>query len=230
MKWWDGKQQVEIPAGAFVTSIEKLAQFCRVSPKQIRSALGYLERAEMVVWQRVDGRAYSVLIVANWDAYQRVMRGEGTVDAPESRAVEPPAPPDEPTTGRLFDEGTSADRQGAVRPAVSAAKKASPKKPTIAEMEKRLGNRLAWWVAFWKIYPCHDGKLEGMIAFDQKVTTPEIWNRVMAGAARYAEKYRRNPDMALKYSQGWLNAERWTDGEDAATGTATHVRIPMVKL
>lgn len=74
-RWWDGKQHIDIPAGGFVTSIERLAEHCKVTPKQIRGTLAYLERAGMVA--RIRAGRYSVLIIENWDTYQKPWGDEG---------------------------------------------------------------------------------------------------------------------------------------------------------
>jgi hypothetical protein len=74
-KWWDGHRQVDIPAGAFVTSIQSLANFCKCTPKQIRGSLEYLERANMVARQRAS--QYSIITVSNWETYQTLRGAEG---------------------------------------------------------------------------------------------------------------------------------------------------------
>ncbi len=96
-------------------------------------------------------------------------------------------------------------------------------KRSTAEIEKALSSaivgddplafttRLDWWVEFWAIYPCHDGKQGAMDAFDRKVTSLELWDKVLAGAVRYRKKTDANPEIALKYGQGWINGERWED-------------------
>jgi hypothetical protein len=50
-----------------------------------------------------------------------------------------------------------------------------------------------------------------MEAFDRKITTTELFLRVMTGARAYAQKSKSNPDLRLKYGQGWINSERWLD-------------------
>ena len=102
---------------------------------------------------------------------------------------------------------------GMVRPDVSARKKRSSKR-SIDEIRKALGVRIAWWEDFWRTFPCHEGKRDAMDAFERKVKTQEVWAKVYAGAVKYAEVIRANPDRAVKWGQGWINAERWEDEAD----------------
>jgi hypothetical protein len=74
-KWWDGEREVDIPAGGFITSTEKLAGQAHVTLKQTRGALDYLERAGMVA--RTRASRYSLVSVLNWDTYQAQGQGEG---------------------------------------------------------------------------------------------------------------------------------------------------------
>jgi hypothetical protein len=50
-----------------------------------------------------------------------------------------------------------------------------------------------------------------MDAFERRVRDEETWRAVKAGALRYRERADADPEMRLKYAQGWLNDERWTD-------------------
>src|SRR5229473_458962 len=76
--WWDGRREVSLPAGSFITSEQKLALCCKVSEKQIRGALKYFQTAGMVA--RSAASKYSILTVCKWEAYQSRENGEGEVE------------------------------------------------------------------------------------------------------------------------------------------------------
>lgn len=82
---------------------------------------------------------------------------------------------------------------------------------TTDQIRKALGERLAWWEAFWKVYPCHEGMNPGMDAYERKICTRELATKAYRGAERYAARARADPTLKLKYAQGWINDERWTD-------------------
>lgn len=89
---------------------------------------------------------------------------------------------------------------------------ARSKKRDASQIGDALGpERTRWWMDFWKIFPCHDGKVPAMDAFERKIKTPELWDACRSGAHRYAQKARSDPDMKLKYGQGWINDCRWED-------------------
>lgn len=67
-KWWDGEKMNHIPAGAFITSIDNMAAYCKVSPMQVRGALKFLQNAGMVTSQ--TSSKHTLLVVENWGTYQ----------------------------------------------------------------------------------------------------------------------------------------------------------------
>lgn len=88
-------------------------------------------------------------------------------------------------------------------------------KRTTEQIRKALGDRLPWWLEFWKVYPCHDGMNRGMDAFERRVQDHELAVAMYKTAKRYgaqiAEKRKTEPDAPCKFAQGWINDERWTD-------------------
>ncbi len=95
--------------------------------------------------------------------------------------------------------------------AIISPSRRKPKRK-IAEIAKALGTvRLAWWKDFWAIYPCHDDPRSAMDAFERTVFSLEDWAKVRAGAVRYRAKADADPELKLKYGQGWINGERWED-------------------
>ena len=97
------------------------------------------------------------------------------------------------------------------------------------EITKALGTvRFAWWKDFWAIYPCHEDPRSAMDAFERTVLTVEDWAKVRAGAVRYRQKADSDPDLKLKYGQGWINGERWAD-ENARARAPAHSKADEVE-
>jgi hypothetical protein len=85
------------------------------------------------------------------------------------------------------------------------------------QISRALGSeRTKWWIEFWRLYPCHQGKQPAMDAFERVVRSPETWAQVRAGLDRYTAKVRDDPNLRVKYAQGWLNDARWDDEPDPA--------------
>lgn len=64
---------------------------------------------------------------------------------------------------------------------------------------------------FWDAYPIKSGRAPALKAWGKAITKAEPTD-IIAGAHRYAEFIaRQRPDYKVKWPQGWLNDERWTD-------------------
>lgn len=90
-------------------------------------------------------------------------------------------------------------------------RKLAPGKRSSDQISKALGDRLPWWEEFWKVYPCREGKNPAMDAFERKIQTRDVAVLAYKGAGRYADKCHADPTIKIKYAQGWINDERWTD-------------------
>lgn len=77
-KWYDGKQEVIIPKGSFITSINVLADATSISPQQTRTALKHFEKMKMIT-HRTTNRWTHVWIV-NWAKYQGGYDSDNTQD------------------------------------------------------------------------------------------------------------------------------------------------------
>jgi hypothetical protein len=76
--WYDGRQQVSIPRGSFVTSYPKMAEFCHLSPKQVRSAFTHLENLQFAAYTRAA--KWTMVTVLNYEVYQPSVDGQGSVE------------------------------------------------------------------------------------------------------------------------------------------------------
>lgn len=66
--WFDGKEQVEIPAGSFISSQEHIATLARVGRQVVRDALRNLERIGSIRTQTRTKR-WTLITVENWPRY-----------------------------------------------------------------------------------------------------------------------------------------------------------------
>jgi uncharacterized protein YdaU (DUF1376 family) len=136
--------------------------------------------------------------------------------------------PHQSAIGSLW--GSDSSGSGSVKNPYSPLKRGRSKsrKRTRDEIENALGPvRLAWYREWWQIFPCHDGALPAMDAFEQVVTTEALWPEVKAGTIRYAAKVKADPTLKVKYGQGWLNDARWTDGGGPAESQPAQARMVL---
>lgn len=97
-----------------------------------------------------------------------------------------------------------------VRPNVPTRRRKSNR--STSEIKRDLGpERLSWWEGFWKEYPCHEGMNAAMAAFEVKINDRDTAASAWKAARAYSAKFSADPEMKLKYGQGWINEERWLD-------------------
>lgn len=90
----------------------------------------------------------------------------------------------------------------------SSTKAKAPKKP------KRLDyNDYPLFVEFWNRYPQHRDKAAALAAWVTATDAGAVPQVLIAAAAKYAAWCRVNrvEQPHIKYAQGWLSHERWTD-------------------
>jgi len=81
-KWFNGKEEVRIPRGSFITSQPKLAELTHLSRRQIMRAFENLSKLGSIrynAWYK----KYTVITIVNFEAYQapQVEEGQDTVQA-----------------------------------------------------------------------------------------------------------------------------------------------------
>jgi hypothetical protein len=85
--WYDGHQQVEIPAGAFIFSQATLAKLCHISRQNLRTALTHLKNLGCIKISTSQPTSkltngYSLLVIENWTTYQN---GEQAANQPTNQ-------------------------------------------------------------------------------------------------------------------------------------------------
>jgi hypothetical protein len=133
--WYDGKDEIQIPRGSFITTAPMMAKFCNVSLKQSRAAFDHLERAKFATLTRAYGRAggraggMTMVTICNYDLYQSPEVEEGTrlgtrLGLREGSKVikkninTPPTPSDE-----VEEASPLADKDSTINPHVAGAAK-----------------------------------------------------------------------------------------------------------
>lgn len=66
---------------------------------------------------------------------------------------------------------------------------------------------------FWAVYPIRKGKKPAETAWTKALKKTDA-DAIIDGAKSYAEHVRRTGAQHVKWPQGWLNDERWTDEPD----------------
>jgi hypothetical protein len=93
--WHDGTTAVEIPAGAFVVSRQRLAAACRVTDKQARRAIAFLE-AGGLIRTTVSPNRWTMITVLDSTVYGQQGPAEGPKETKGQQKGQPPDPPNPP--------------------------------------------------------------------------------------------------------------------------------------
>jgi len=96
--WYDGKQQVQIPAGSFITSYATVAKDNNISKMQTRDAFLHLMRTQFATYKRTH--RWTLVSICNWSRYQHGESDENTVkdcvrNTPENTPENTQGTPDE---------------------------------------------------------------------------------------------------------------------------------------
>jgi hypothetical protein len=67
------------------------------------------------------------------------------------------------------------------------------------------------WESFWKAFPLKLDKGKAYDAFCAALDAGVDAERLTAGAAGYARYVALHPTQSVKFAQGWIHDERWTD-------------------
>lgn len=203
--WYDGRSQVSIPEGAFVFSLDGMARQCGISLQQLRTAISHLKNLSCITVKSTN--KYSLLIIENWTRYQSV---DDAINTHFNIAI---TNGQQTVNKRSTTEEEVRSKKREERKTIIAPNGAGVRgKRSYDVIGKALGQeRTRWWLEFWSIFPCHEGKLPAMDAFERKIRTEEDWQACREGAKRYAALVASNPDLKLKYGQGWINDSRWDD-------------------
>lgn len=80
------------------------------------------------------------------------------------------------------------------------------------------------WRKFWAVFPQKRGKKEARGAWAKAIKARHDPRDIIAGAERFAADVAQKgtPKDKVKWGQGWLNGERWTDEYDTTQPTNVH--------
>lgn len=139
---------------------------------------------------------------------------ENGTDAEPTPTPEPspnPAPDSNPQTPAPNGAG-SHDLAPSVKSVLPIVRPPRKGKRTTEQVRSALGpERCLWFDSLWEVGVWKDGKLPGMDTYERGVHTVDLAREIHRGAVKYAAKCVSDPTIKVKFLQGWLTDERWTD-------------------
>lgn len=183
-KWYDGHDEIEIPAGSFVTSAEKFGVVAGVSRQQFRDATQLLEKTHFITSKRTN--RYTIITVTNWAAYQ----GD---DAKENQ--------------RSNHQGTSRE-PAENQPRTTNKKDKKERREEITPQPPKGQDELSILIC-----SIAEGIHERHPRRDRIVAAPAIVTRLRTIAKSYPAKERKAKLLDLDEShREWSDSEQWAKG------------------
>jgi hypothetical protein len=207
--WWNGKEELQIQPGQFVTSIEKLSKIAHVTVKQTRGCLEYLQAAKMAAIDTAS--RYTHITVLNWATYQIDESCEGKLNGEVDGEVAAKSGQSEGKVGATIEESKNIKEHMSNSHELDSAPRLPRKpKPEIDAETRR------WFEAeFWPIYPRHEAKAPALVAASKKATSPEkrafLLERLTAQLPEYNRRKTESGQRVIPLAATWFNQGRADD-------------------
>ncbi|MDR3739299.1 MAG: hypothetical protein P4L40_09800 [Terracidiphilus sp.] len=237
--WYDGRAQVEIPRGSFITSYAKMAQFCHLSIKEIRGSFEHLERAGFAAYTRAS--KWTMVTILNYDTYQDLRNEQGTMEGTMSGGMRAQSGAtieqikNKTNTCSSDDEHVSAipsideppfetTEPGALFPVPTKQKTTDGLTP---QQEQWF---TSWWSEYWRRVSRKDARR----AFGKHVKNAARFEQVVTATRAQRPGMLERPAEKRPHGATWLDAERWNDepapaqqSQSAAESTYTKWEPPV---
>ena len=183
-------------------SVKRLAARARLSERQAQACLRQLEEVKIISVEANAGRSgtnlYRVTRPETWGV-QKLRGGEahftGGVKPTSPGGVKPTSP--EPSYRTITEPSDIREDEPFL---FSAMDQPEPKVETSDRFEE-----------FWNVYPKKTGKKAARAKFAAAVKAGADADALIEGARRYADACVGRDPHFIKWPQGWLSEERWTD-------------------
>jgi hypothetical protein len=229
IQWYDGYAAVDIPAGSFITSLEKTAIACNVSIQQVRDAFIHLGRTRFATYRRTHH--WTLVTVLNWSVYQAPAEDENTGENTQENTPEN-------WQGTLNNKETNNNNTCASldahigqltsthEPPFGTALEPLPEEPLSLEPVNRnlhdaagaksgrarlASQQEAWFRDFWSEYWHKISKKAAWEAFRKAVKTEGQFEVVMAAVRAQTPQMLQREPSKRPYASTWLNGKRWED-------------------
>lgn len=187
-QWFDGRGQVAIPAGSFITSQEHLAEKAGVSRIVVRHALQNLTRIGLIRAQPRP-RCWTLIEIVDWESCQ-------SAATPVSPAVRPARAHTKPRASHNERRGEERQEERGTRPYRTDSTGSDQ-----------------GFEEFWSLYPRKAGKRAAQNAWRRLAPDPTLRARILAAvqAQRQSDGWCRDEGRYVPHPGRWLADRRWED-------------------
>jgi hypothetical protein len=185
MRTGRGETEVEVDRGQFIFGRKTASDELKMNPETVRKRMEKLKKSKNLTIQST--RHYSIVSIANWDAYQGTEEDCTTQDTNQVPTKYQPS-----TT----DKNDKKEKKEIIR-------QIDPPKPTSIYPEN--------FLAFWALYPKKVGKGAALKAY-QKIKEPKPTLKTIKESIAWqvtSENW-KDPQF-IPHPSTWLNERRWED-------------------
>jgi hypothetical protein len=216
-------EQLTVPPGSLVTSLEKLGTHTGLSKEHARRCLDYLERTHTVTLRRTHH--WTMIIIVNWGTYQHAEdkpQHTGHHAAHHSEAGEatrqtPHAPPRAATPSKE-DKNSNKKYMSNSDELDSTPEGDSPQRRNASRSQpSNFDPAVQEWfdTEFWPLYPRHEGKRKALGAAAGKATTADrrayYLARLQEQLPEYNRRKRESGQRVIPLASTWFNQDRAED-------------------
>ena len=192
--------EVETQRGQVAASSRYLAKAWMWSEPRVRRYLEMLENRRMI--QRETDAGITVITICNYDAIQN---GGDSNDAPPTHL---------PTQDRRTSDAKK--KKDVIREEEGSHISATRDVPVLNLLSPEPEAKSDPFVDFWEVYPKKVARAVAQKIFARLVKSGEDPQAITRGAERYAAECVGKEKKYIKQPDGWLNARRWEDYQQAA--------------
>jgi hypothetical protein len=205
-KWWDGRGEIDIPIGGFISSSVSISDACKTSRAQVRRALDVLETSHMI--EQKPATKYTLYVVVNYKAYQNLAEDTGHLTAtdrpPDDQQIASKRPPN--------DQQAATDNKGIKK---QVNKGISTEQDSCATAPR--GWKDETFERFWDVVWNKTGKVKAAEAWKRKIGSETVANLAIAAAIRQKDRLQREGleriGGSMLHPATWINGGRWDDEE-----------------
>jgi len=217
-----GTTPVTVEPGQVVTGRLAIAKECKLSERNVRTALKLLENLEIVTIKPTN--KFSIVSFVNWDTYQQ--------DGPAERPAECPASDQQVTSTR-----PASDHKQEFKNLININ---TPLTPQGGESEstgtKKRSNRNAEYsqdfLDFWAIYPRKDNKRGAWKAYHKAQNEGRLPDDLLERLRNkcLCDQWSKDGGQYIPYAERWLNKDGWEDADCEIESYAAGWEEELAKL
>jgi len=211
-KWFDGKAEVLIPRGSFVTSLSHLSEHARLSHSLIIKALKHLSATGFI--KRRSTANWTLIEVVNYNVYQNPQNYINAEFSDPSRPQSRPEAGPEAVPEAVPEAGPEAGPNRRSKEVKNIRSKETTGATTAVDDDG--------FDSFWLNYPRKVSKPTALRSWKRIFLkpNPELFKTILAALDRHKqlEQWTRDDGQYIPHPTTWLNQRRWEDTIHVPTG------------